>query len=49
METLRLRRLQHPSEVERLLEMFISSRDLLPEDSYPIKSLDGCPGTCAAS
>jgi hypothetical protein len=31
METLRLRQIQHPSEVERLLQLFIASRSLLPE------------------
>jgi hypothetical protein len=43
METLRLRRLQHPSEVERLLEMYISSKDLLPQGAYPIRDQAGVP------
>jgi hypothetical protein len=43
METLRLRRLQHPSEVERLLELYISSRGLLPQSAYPIREVEGVP------
>ena len=42
-ETLRLRRLQHPSEVERLLGLYVSSRKLLPEGSYQIRELEGVP------
>ena len=37
METLRLRRLQQPSRVERLLEAYISCRNLLPEGSFQIR------------
>jgi hypothetical protein len=36
METLRLRRIQQPSEVRRLLEEFVSHGSFLPKDSYRI-------------
>jgi hypothetical protein len=37
METLRLRRMQEPSRVQRLLEAYVSRANILPEDSYPIR------------
>ena len=37
METRRLRALQQPSQVERLLEAFISRADVLPKDSFQIR------------
>jgi len=43
METLRLRRIQEPSRVERLLETFVSRRDLLPGDAYQIRDAKALP------
>jgi len=37
METLRLRGIQKPSSVERLLEAFVAHAKVLPKDCYPIK------------
>jgi hypothetical protein len=37
METRRLRKLQQPSQVERLLDTLISRAKLVPADSYPIR------------
>lgn len=37
METLRLRRIQEPSRVERLLEAYISRASDLPDDAYQIR------------
>jgi len=37
METLRLRRIQEPSRVERLLAAYISRANTLPEDSYQVR------------
>ena len=36
METLRLRKIQQPSQVERLLETFVARGNLLPKDCYQI-------------
>ncbi len=36
METLRLRRIQQPSEVRRLLEEFVSHGSFLPKDCYQV-------------
>jgi len=38
METVRLRKVQQPSHVERLLEAFASRGDLLPKDCYQIRA-----------
>jgi hypothetical protein len=38
METVRLRKFQQPSQVERLLEAFASSSGLLSKDSYQIRT-----------
>ena len=38
METVRLRKIQQPSHVERLLEAFASRGDLLPKDCYQIRA-----------
>jgi hypothetical protein len=37
METLRLRKIQQPSQLERLLEAFVSRGDLLPPAAYQIR------------
>jgi hypothetical protein len=37
METLRLRRIQEPSRVERLLDAFISRTAMLPNGSYQVR------------
>jgi hypothetical protein len=44
METLRLRRIQEPSRVERLLEAYISRTGNLPEDSYQVRDPRELPG-----
>jgi hypothetical protein len=38
METMRLRKIQQPSKVERLLEAFVSRANLLPENCYQIRA-----------
>ena len=43
METLKLRQIQHPSEVERLLESYISRADILPKGAYPIRTAASVP------
>lgn len=42
-ETLRLRKLQQPSHIERLLEDLISHSELVPHGAYPIRDLDSVP------
>jgi hypothetical protein len=37
METLRLRGIQQPSQVEKLLESYIAHAKVLPKDSYPVR------------
>jgi hypothetical protein len=37
METVRLRNLQHPSQVQVLLEALVSRTELLPKDAYRIR------------
>jgi|SRR5215472_9694607 len=44
METLRLRRIQEPSRVERLLEAYISRSGIVPESAYPVRDRSGLPG-----
>jgi hypothetical protein len=39
METVRLRRIQEPSHVERLLDAYVSRSDLLPKDAFQIRAL----------
>ena len=39
METVRLRRIQEPSHVERLLEAYVSRGDLLPKDAFQIRAM----------
>jgi hypothetical protein len=39
METVRLRRMQEPSHVERLLEACVSRGDLLPKDAFQIRAM----------
>ena len=43
METLRLRRMQEPSRVQRLLEAYVSRADILPEGSYPVRNPGDLP------
>ena len=43
METLRLRRMQEPSRVERLLEAYISRAADLPDDAYQIRDASELP------
>src|SRR5947199_8429196 len=38
METVRLRRIQEPSHVERLLEAYVSRSGLLPTDEFQIRA-----------
>ena len=38
METVRLRKFQQPSHVERLLESYVSRGNLLPKDSFQIRT-----------
>lgn len=39
METVRLRRIQEPSHLERLLEAYVSRGDLLPKDAFQIRAM----------
>ncbi len=48
METLRLRRIQQPSRVERLLEAYISRAGVLPEDAYQVRDRSELPGRVQA-
>ena len=43
METLKLRRIQEPSRIERLLEAYVSRAGILPGDSYQIRDRSGLP------
>ena len=45
METLRLRRMQEPSRVERLLDAYIAHSGQLPDDCYQIRDPSGLPST----
>lgn len=45
METLKLRRIQQPSRVERLLENYVWHSALLPEDAYQIRDTDAVPAS----
>jgi hypothetical protein len=42
-ETRRLRKLQEPSQVERLLELVISRAQLVPDTAYPIRDPKALP------
>ncbi len=42
-ETLRLRSLQQPSHIERLLENLISHSELVPPGAYPVRDLKSVP------
>ena len=44
-ETLRLKRLQQPSQIERLLEIFVARSTFLPADAYQIRDPDALPAT----
>lgn len=43
METLRLRRIQEPSRVERLLDAYVSRANVLPNDAYQVRASDELP------
>lgn len=43
METLRLRRIQEPSRVERLLEAYIARAGIVPVDAYQIRNRSELP------
>jgi hypothetical protein len=43
METLRLRRLQQPSRLEKLLEAFVSRGGFLPKDSHQVRAPSALP------
>ncbi len=43
METMRLRRIQHPAEVERLLESYIHRANILPKDADQIRIAGSVP------
>lgn len=43
METRRLRNLQQPSQVERLLEAFVARGDFVPEGCYQIRDASALP------
>jgi hypothetical protein len=43
METLRLRRIQEPSRVERLLEAYISRSGVVPESAYQVRDRSELP------
>ena len=43
METLRLRRIQEPSQVESLLEAYVSGVGRLPQGAYPVRDRSGLP------
>jgi hypothetical protein len=43
METRRLRSIQQPSRIERLLDALISDRELSPKDSYQIRDPSSLP------
>jgi hypothetical protein len=43
METMRLRGIQHPSEVERLLESYILRAEILPSDASRIRIAGSMP------
>ena len=43
METLRLRRMQEPSRVERLLEAYVSRSGNLPDDAYQVRDKTELP------
>lgn len=45
METLRMRRMQEPSRVQRLLEAYVSRALILPEDAYPVRDPRELPAT----
>lgn len=43
METLRLRRMQEPSRVQRILEAYVARANILPEGSYPLRDARELP------
>jgi hypothetical protein len=48
METLRLRRIQEPSQVESLLEAYISRARILPEGAYQVRDRRELPNRVQA-
>jgi len=43
METMRLRKIQHPAEVERLLESYIQRAEIVPKDATCIRIAGAVP------
>ncbi len=43
METMRLRKIQHPTEVERLLESYIRRAEVLPREAHQIRAARAVP------
>jgi len=43
METVRLRRIQEPSRIERLLEAYIARSGILPESAYQVRDRSELP------
>jgi hypothetical protein len=43
METLKLRQIQHPTKIQRLLESYISRAAILPRGAYQIRTVDSIP------
>lgn len=43
METLRLRKMQQPSQMERLLEAFVSRGSIVPPEAYQIRDRSALP------
>jgi hypothetical protein len=43
METVRLRKIQQPSQLERLLEAFISRGDFVPREAYQVRDPRALP------
>jgi hypothetical protein len=42
-ETVRLRNLQKPAHIERLLENLVSHTELVPQGAYPVRDLKSVP------
>jgi len=43
METVRLRKIQQPSQVERLLDLLVSRSNYLPQDSFQVRNAAELP------
>ena len=44
METLRLQRIQKPSRVEQLLDLFVTSTNRVPDHAHPVRHPSGLSG-----